>query len=68
MRVGARETEKKSTEAHLLQNERQRRYDEEAVVGLERRVELEDATRLPAGRCGLAGLAKARGAAFRGAA
>ena len=67
-RVGARETDKKTTEAHLLQRERQTDSEEEAVAELERRVELADATRLPAGGCGSAGLAKARDAAFRGAA
>ncbi len=68
VQVGARETEKKTPETHRLQKERQTRSEEEAVAELERRVEFADATRLPAGRCGSAGLAKARGAAFQGAA
>ena len=67
-RVGARETEKKTTEAHLLQRERQTRSEEEAVAEFERRVELADATRLAAGRYGSVELAKARVAAFPSAA
>ena len=68
VRVNAQETNKKTTEAHLRQHERQTRSEEEAVAGLERCVELADATRLPAGKCGSAGLAKPRSSASRSAA